>query len=182
MRHELELYTGAHRGAEAAFRAEAIRWEIPTVTYTFAGNAVEGVAAEELTVLSPDQLRKGDVSMEIVSRRLDRSYHSAERIRQVTQMLFHVVNNAYHVFVVGVIQPDQTVKGGTGWAVELARFFNREVSVYDQERNGWFTWRHGDWIPDLPGLGQRSFAGTGTRNLTDHGRAAIADLFARSLG
>lgn len=181
MRHELTLYTGAHRGAEATFRELATKWGLPTVAYSFEGNAIEGDASA-VTLLSAEQLQKGDVSMEIVSRRLDRSYHSAERIRKVTQTLFHVVNNSYHVFVVGVIQPDQTVKGGTGWAVELARFFNREVSVYDQERKGWFTWRHGDWIPDLPSLGHKAFAGTGTRNLTDHGKAALEDLFQRSLG
>ena len=181
MRHELTLYTGAHRGAEAAFRDLAKQWEIPTVAYSFEGNTIEADPTG-VTQLTAEQLQKGDVSMEIVSRRLNRGYHSADRIRKVTQTLFHVVNNSYHVFVVGVIQPDSTVKGGTGWAVELARFFNREVSVYDQERKGWFTWRHGDWIPDLPALGHRAFAGTGTRNLTDHGHAALADLFQRSLG
>lgn len=182
MLHELTLYTGSHRGAEAAFRELAAKHGIKAIAYTFDGNGADDVDQSTLTVLSAEQLVKGDVSMEIVSRRLARSYHSADRIRKVTQTLFHVVNSAYHVFVVGVIQDDQTVKGGTGWAVELGRFFNREVSVYDQERKGWFTWRHGDWIPDLPSLGHRAFAGTGTRNLTDHGRRALEDLFARSLG
>ena len=38
----------------------------------------------------------------------------------------------------GWIQDDGTVKGGTGWGVELAKFFNRELHVFDQEKNAWF--------------------------------------------
>ncbi|HKB93378.1 MAG TPA: hypothetical protein VKC62_03975, partial [Gaiellaceae bacterium] len=104
------------------------------------------------------------------------------RIRSVVQSLFHMINESYQVFVIGRIQPDDTVKGGTGWAVELAKLFNRPVSVFDQERDGWFTWRGGRWEPDEPKIGGKTFAGTGTRNLTDAGRAAIQALFENSFG
>ena len=57
---------------------------------------------------------------------------------------------SYTVYAVGWIQPDHTVKGGTGWGVELAKFFNREVSVFDQDREHWFTWRAGVWHEDEP--------------------------------
>jgi hypothetical protein len=80
------------------------------------------------------------------------------------------------------LQPDGTVKGGTGWGAELAKLFNRPLSVYDQERKGWFTWKDNRWMVDTPVISGDSFAGTGTRNLTDDGRQAITDLFQRSFG
>jgi hypothetical protein len=120
--------------------------------------------------------------MEIVSRHMGRTYHRADRIRGVIQSMFHVVVPAYHVFAVGWIQPDGTVKGGTGWGVELAKFFGRAVSVFDQGRNAWFTYRDGHWEPDDPVIPEQAFAATGTRELTDEGRQAIEELFVRSFG
>ncbi len=174
------LISGGHKGAEAEFGRAARRWGIEQTTLSFEGHTMEWPVA--VRVLTPAELAAGDVSMEIVSRRMGRTYHEAARIRSVVQSIYHMVNDAWQVFVIGQIQPDDTVKGGTGWAVELAKLFNRPVWVFDQARNDWFHWQGGHWVPETPTLGDRSFAGTGTRNLTEEGRAAIADLFRRSLG
>ena len=94
-----------------------------------------------------------------------------------------MVNGAYQVFAIGWIQADNTVKGGTGWGVrKLAKLFNRETWVFDQEKNGWFRWSDGRWGEGEPRIESRPFAGTGTRNLTDAGRAAIETLFTASFG
>ena len=92
-------------------------------------------------MLDTKELDKGNVSMEIVSTRMGRNYSKAEKIRKVIQSIFHMVNSGYHVVAIGWIQPDDTVKGGTGWGVELAKLFNRPVSVFDQESNQWFAWK-----------------------------------------
>jgi len=93
-----------------------------------------------------------------------------------------MVNNGYHVIAVGWIQADDTVKGGTGWGVELAKLFNRPLSVYDQERKGWFAWKDNRWAAETPKIKDSTFVGTGTRNLTDDGRKAIHALFVNSFG
>ena len=93
-----------------------------------------------------------------------------------------MVNNGHHVVVVGWIQEDNTVKGGTGWGVELAKLFNRPLSAYCQERKGWFSWVDGKWVEDEPVIASDTFAGTGTRFLSDEGRQALHDLFVRSFG
>jgi hypothetical protein len=113
---------------------------------------------------------------------MGRTYHEADLIRRVIQSLYHMVNGSWQVFALGWIQPDDTVKGGTGWGVELAKMFNREIWVFDQGRHQWFTWTDGRWNPAEPKIGDRAFAGTGTRNLSDEGRAAIQALFERSFG
>ena len=101
-------------------------------------------------------------------------------IRKVFQLIFHMVNKGYQVFAIGWIQSDKTVKGGTGWGVELAKFFNRPVSVFDQGTNKWYTWERDEWVEGEPVISHKTFCGTGTRNLSDKGKKAIEDLFSRS--
>ncbi|MFZ7126155.1 MAG: hypothetical protein ACOWWM_08390 [Desulfobacterales bacterium] len=172
------LYSGGHRGTESEFGTQAEKWEIQEVNFTFEGQ--QPARVKGLVVLGADELKKGDVSMEIVSLHMNRSYARADKIRKVIQTIFHMVNNGIQVLAVGWIQPDETVKGGTGWAVELAKLFNRPLSVFDQEHNRWFTWKDKSWVEDQPIVAEKTFVGTGTRNLTQEGRQAIHELFERS--
>jgi len=177
---DVTLYSGGHKGAEAEFGKLAERWGIQEVNFSFEGHNIERTRG--VRVLSPEELDKGNVSMEIVSARMGRNYSKAEKIRKVIQSIFHMVNNGYHVIAVGWIQPDDTVKGGTGWGVELAKLFNRPVNVYDQERKTWFSWKDNKWVAETPVIIDKTFVGTGTRNLSDEGRKAIHELFENSFG
>jgi len=179
-RNQTTLYTGGHKGTEAEFGRCAERWGVSEVTLSFDGHKPERARNERL--VSAADLAKGDISMEIVSKRMGRTYHESERIRRVFQLMFHLVNQSYHVFAVGWIQGDDTVKGGTGWGVELAKFFNRPVHVFAQDRKQWCVWKADHWAAEDPTIPERPFAATGTRNLTDEGRAAITALFERSFG
>ena len=179
-RNQAILYSGGHKGTEAEFGRCAEKWSVRQVTLSYDGHAME--YSKDGEVLSAEELLKGDVSMEIVSKRLGRTYTSIEQIRRVCQLIYHMVARTYCVFGVGLIQGDDTVQGGTGWGIELAKFFNRPVSVFDQARHGWFTWKDGHWTPDTPLIPERPFAATGTRNLTDEGRQAIGALVERAFG
>lgn len=175
---ECTLYSGGLRGAEAEFGAQAERRGVHEVTFTYEGH--QPARTRGLTELSPEEMTRGDISMEIVCMRMNRSYSNAESIRKVMQMIFHMVNKGFQVFVVGWIQPNDTVKGGTGWTVELAKLFNRPLSVYDQDRKGWFDWKEGRWVESTPTIQYPTFTGTGTRYLSEEGKQAIYDLFERS--
>jgi len=175
---QITFYSGGHRGAEAEFGRLAELFGINEVTYSFEGHTVE--RNRGITILSDEELKKGDVSMDIVSKRLGRNFSKVETIRKVIQSIFHMVNKGYQVFVVGWILPDNTVKGGTGWGVELARLFNRPLFVYEQDRKAWFSWINNSWQEVVPTISHKTFAGTGTRNLTDNAKTALSDLFERS--
>jgi len=177
---QITLYSGGHRGAEAEFGRLAEKWGIREVNFSFEGHLIERTRG--VRMLSPEELDRGDVSMEIVSARMGRNYSKADKIRKVIQLIFHMVNSGYHVIAIGWIQPDDTVKGGTGWGVELAKLFNRPLHVYDQERQGWFAWTDHRWVASAPLIADKSFVGTGTRNITEGGRQAIGELFQRSFG
>ncbi|OGQ95586.1 MAG: hypothetical protein A2521_07860 [Deltaproteobacteria bacterium RIFOXYD12_FULL_57_12] len=179
-REKCTLYSGGLKGAEVAFGEAAEQWGIKEVTFSFAGHKID--RDRNAVVLNDQELRRGDISMELVSRMMGRTYYETEKIRKVLQAIFHMVNSGHQVFAVGTILEDNTVKGGTGWAVELAKLFNRPLSVYDQVRQGWYTWQNKVWEKDTPRISHPTFVGSGTRYITDDGVRAIQALFVESFG
>ena len=176
--NEYTLFSGGHKGTEAEFGLQAELRGVKEVNFSYEGR--EPARSRGLVVLTPEEMMRGDISMEIVCMHMGRSYSSVETIRKVMQLLFHMVNSGFQVLGVGWLQPNDTVKGGTGWAIELAKLFNRPLSVFDLERGAWFTWQDRSWVPSNPVIEHKTFVGTGTRDLPEAGRKAIEDLFRRS--
>ena len=97
------------------------------------------------------------------------------------QTLWYQVNSGQEIYVVGTIQADDTVRGGTGWGAEFAKLCNKPLFVFDQERDGWFRWTGEAFAAAKdPVIQHPRFTGTGTRFLKENGRAAIHALFART--
>jgi len=173
------LYSGGARGAEATFGEVAARWGATEVAFTFDGHLQE--RSEGRYELSPAELAAGDVSLQYVSKRLNRTYNDqGGLIRSVLQTLWHMVSRSQQVFVVGAIQPDGTVRGGTGWSVELARTWSRDLWVFDQAQEAWYHWDGQAWVEGTPVIRSVHVTGTGTRKLDAAGEEAIRDLFERS--
>jgi hypothetical protein len=174
------LLHGGHKGAEAEFGRAAERWGLAETTLSFEGHRME--RARNVEVLDDDRLAEGRVSMEFVFQVMGRRFVEGKGLRRVIHSMFHLVVRTDELFAIGWIQQDDTVKGGTGWGVELAKLFNRRVHVFDQGKESWFTWRSHRWEPSEPRLPEGAFSATGTRNLTGAGKQAIHGLFERSLG
>jgi hypothetical protein len=174
------LYSGGLKGAESCFGEAAEKWGVNEVNFCFEGQKTN--RQKNLTILSDADLKRGDISMELVSKMMHRTYYETEKIRKVLQLIFHMVNKGHQVFVIGTILEDNTVKGGTGWAVELAKLFNRPLSVYDQTKDKWYIWQEGAWVPANPKITHETFVGSGTRSLTEKGEIAINALFEEAFG
>lgn len=174
------LLHGGHKGTEAEFGRCAEKWGLAETTLSFEGHQME--RARNVEVLDDDRLAEGRISMEFVFQTIGRRFVEGKGLRRVIYSMFHLVVRTDELFAVGWIQEDDTIRGGTGWGVELAKLFNRKVHVFDQERERWFTWRERKWEPSEPSLPAGAFSGTGTRNLTEAGKRAIQELFERSLG
>jgi len=177
------LYSGAAPGSEACFGEMAERYGLAEVNFSYPGH--EPARQRGLVILSERELRQGDVSLAYASRRMDRGFEESHAFRRVLQTLWHQVHGANEVFVVGEIHEDGTLAGGTGWGGELARLWSKRVSVFDQQRCGWFHWDRGErrWLAtDTPSISSRRFCGTGTRNLNAAGRAAIESVFSATFG
>ncbi|MDK2957631.1 MAG: hypothetical protein PWQ57_3129 [Desulfovibrionales bacterium] len=178
---EYTLFSGGAGGAEACFGECAEKYGVEEVNFTFEGH--KPARLRGLRHLTPEELTKKDVSLVYVSKLLHRSFTNAPFMRSVLQTIMHQVNSGLEVFVVGTLQEDGTVKGGTGWGAEFSKICNKPLFVFDQEKNQWFRWDHekSAWGPqEAPVISQKHFSGTGTRFLSDNGRKAIEDLFVRS--
>jgi hypothetical protein len=173
------LFSGAANGAEAAFGEAAERHGIDEVNFTFVGH--NDSRTRGIRVLTHEELKQGDVSLEYVSRLMNRKYHDTALMRKILQSIWHQVNNGQEIFVVGEIMEDGTVKGGTGWGSEFAKLCNKTLLVFAQSRNKWFRWTGRSWEEETePRITHIHFTGTGTRSLKDNGLKAINELFDRS--
>ena len=114
---------------------------------------------------------------------MHREFADTRLFKRVLQSIWHQVNSGQEVYVIGKILEDDTVKGGTGWGAEFSKLCNKPLFVFDQEREGWFRWNGSGWEDGAePKISATHFTGTGTRFLTDAGKAAINGLFSRSFG
>jgi hypothetical protein len=178
-REDCICFSGAANGAEAAFGAAAERYGIDEVNFTFESHPVARQRGRR--DLTRAELRHGDVSLGYLGNLMHRKYPDTPLFRKILQTIWHQVQNGQEIFVVGKINPDNTVTGGTGVAAEFARLFNKPVYVYDQARSAWFRWNGEIWDGVVePCIRQPLFCGTGTRFLEENGRAAIDALFVRS--
>jgi hypothetical protein len=173
------LFSGGIKGAEAEFGSNAERFGIEEVNFTFEGHAIE--RQRGIRMLNHDELKNGDVSLEYISKLLNRQYTETPAFRKILQSIWYQINNGQEIYVIGEILEDKTVKGGTGWGAEFAKICNKPIFVFDQKRDGWFTWNHLDWSPcEAPVIKHIHFVGTGTRFLDENGKKAIRELFERS--
>jgi len=173
------LYSGGAAGAEQFFGTMAEAFGIEEVNYSFEGHQISRTRGARM--LTDEELRLKDVSLSYVSRLMNRQYTNAPIFRKVLQSICWQISSGYEVLVVGTIQPDGTVKGGTGWGAEFAKICNKALLVFDQKQNAWFRWDMSGWTPEsTPRITQQHFTATGTRFLEDNSRKAITSLFAHS--
>lgn len=180
-REDAILFSGGAQGAEAAFGAAAERFGIEEVNFSFDGH--KPVRTRGLRVLNHEELHAGEVSLTYVARLMNRRYPDTPTFRKILQSIYQI-NNGQEVYVVGTIEPDKTVRGGTGWGAEFAKLCNKPLFVFDQKQDSWFEWDGESWRArtgtDLPTVQHIHITGTGTRFLEENGRKAIDDLFTRS--
>lgn len=176
------LFSGGAQGAEAEFGINAEQMGIEEINFTFPGHTI--VRTQGLRVLNHEELKNGDISLEYVSKLMNRRYTDNPTFRKILQSIWYQINNGQEIFVIGEILEDKTVKGGTGWGAEFSKICNKPLYVFDQKRNAWFTWNRLDWIEckkgNEPVISHPHFTGTGTRFLEEGGKKAIKELFERS--
>ena len=173
------LLSGGARGAECCFGENAEKWGVDEIHYSFEERPVG--RERGITLLSDDELSQGAVISRYLRDHMNRTYPDTPLFKKVLQSIWHQVNTSREVFVIGTILTDKTVKGGTGWAAELAKHFGKPLHVFDQEHESWFKWEGKSWVEEEPPLiTKKRFTGTGSRFLTEAGKAAIESLFTRT--
>jgi len=178
---EFILFSGGAPGAEAEFGANAEKFGLEEVNYSFEGHEI--IRTRGIKILNHEELKAGDVSLTYISKLMNREFPMTPVFRKILQSIWYQVNNSMEVFIIGKILDDKTVKGGTGWGTEFAKICNKPLNVFDQEQNRWFKWDSENWISiAAPKITKIHFMGGGTRILEDNGKKAISDLFQNSFG
>lgn len=183
-REDVILFSGGALGAEEAFGSCAESFGVEEVNFSFDGH--KPARTRGLRVLNHEELAAGEVSLTYVSRLMNRRYPDTPTFRKILQSIWYQINHGQEIYVIGAIQADQTVRGGTGWGAEFAKLCNKPLFVFDQDRSGWFKWDGNEsvWAPrtgsDEPVIEHAHFTGTGTRMLMPAARTAITELFKRS--
>ena len=150
------------------------------MNFTFEGHTE--ARRRGIRVLNHEELQAGDVSLEYVSKLMNRRYTDSPTLRKILQTLWYQVNNGQEIYVIGVILDDGHVRGGTGWGAEFAKLCNKPLYVFDQEKDAWFAWTSTDWkkLDETPRVTHPHFTGTGTRHIGENGKRAIEELFTKS--
>ena len=170
------LYSGGAQGSESEFGKLAEKFGVQEVNFTFDKHKI--FRSRGVRFLTSDELLKGDVSLAYISRLMNRKYSTGPMFKKVLQSIWHQINSAAEVFVIGTILDDKTVKGGTGWGAEFSKLCNKPLHVYDQEQHAWFKWNKENWShEEQPKIRYKNFAGTGTRFINSKGKKAIKELF-----
>jgi hypothetical protein len=175
------VYSGGAQGAEASFGIMAEKYGLQEVNFSFEGHKIARERGRR--ILTSEELAKKDVSLSYVSKLMNRDYSRAPIFRKVLQSICWQIASGHEIYVVGTIQEDGTVKGGTGWGAEYAKICNKPLFVFGQKKNAWFKWAKNAWLAaEPPVISHHHISCTGTRFLEANGKQAIEDLFARSFG
>ena len=86
------------------------------------------------------ELKNGDVSLEYISKLMNRSYTKTPLFRKILQSIWYQINSGQEIYVIGEILDDKTVKGGTGWGAEFAKLCNKPLHVFDHLESGRVGW------------------------------------------
>ena len=179
-------HSGGCPGADMEWERQGEAYGVKTIAYSFHNHVQAGKNPKILTV---DELAEGWFHVLLAEKTLKKNVESLDSpyMRNLLCRNWFQVKNADAVFAIsnGFLTKD-TVKGGTGWAVQMAVDCDKPVFVYYQDAMG------GGWFRYMPIVGVEScrgdipvltenFAGIGTREINLYGIDAIKKVYHESI-
>ncbi len=83
------------------------------------------------------------------------------------------------IYAISTFKSNKEVNGGTGWCVQFGILTNKEVYVFDQEKEQWYYWNGKFEVCVTPKLTE-NFAGIGTREINEAGKKAIRNVYEKT--
>lgn len=175
-------HSGGCPGADMEWERQGELYGVKTIAYSFHGHVQEG---KNPFILMGKELDEGWTHVKLADKTLKKNVEGMEStyMRALLCRNWFQVKNADAVFAIsnGFLTKD-TVKGGTGWAVQMAVDCDKPVFVFYQDAMG------GGWFRYMPIVGFESlrgdipvltenFAGIGTREINEYGRDAIGRVY-----
>ena len=179
------LASGDAVGSDAAWTSAAREVGIKNIR-NFSTKSYDALSEEEKKEADSEYLK---AATELSRPALSNTTYKGKLVRRNWLQ----VKNADAIFAIGSIvnslekgrsglnySKHAVVDGGTGYAVQMAINNNKPVHVFDQDKGKWFTWKDGNFVEEPSPVLTKRFAGIGTRQINDSGRAAIKEIFSRT--
>lgn len=179
------LASGDAVGSDAAWTSAAREAGIKN-TRNFSTKSYDALSEEEKKEADSEYLK---AATELSRPALSNTTYKGKLVRRNWLQ----VKNSDAVFAIGSIvnslergksglnySKHAVVDGGTGYAVQMAINNNKPVHVFDQDKGKWFTWKDGNFVEEPSPVLTKRFAGIGTRQINDSGKAAIKEIFSRT--
>lgn len=187
---DYKIYSGGAIGSDTEWTNIAKQYGIGrTINYR----------PETLSILTPEQMQEVETQYTAAANRLGRKILDANSYAgKLVRRDYLQAKAADEIFAVGhILRPGSknskgytvnsvipSVDGGTGYAVQMAIDLHKPVHVYDQVYKQWYKFDYNDntfVAEDTPTL-RPNFAGIGTREITEDGKQAIREVFAKTFG
>lgn len=143
----------------------------------FAGNS-----SQRIVTLTDAQFREGMEHYKTAAEHLGKHVASKVNVQGLMARNWFQVKNSDAVFAISRGFDGQGILGGTGYAVQMAKDSNKPIHVFDQPTKSWYRWTGTSWQQEPTPTLTKNFAGVGTREINEDGRAAVADVFSKSFG
>jgi hypothetical protein len=172
-------HSGGALGSDIEWEIQGEQHGIKTIAYSFKGHNHK---SKNPIVLTAEQLNEGYEAVIKANESLKRNIkYISYYVRCLISRDWFQVKNSESVFAIAKFVNDNSVTGGTGWAVQMGIDNKKPVFVFDQPNNCWKTFNGKfekiDYTPKLT----ENFAGVGTRELLDNGKAAIKAVYETNL-
>lgn len=172
-------HSGGCPGADMMWETEGEKYGVKTIAYSFYGHVQEGKNPKILTV---EELNEGWEHVLIAEKTLKRNVEglSSTYTRSLLCRNWFQVKNSEAVFAIGLFDTFARVRGGTGWAVQMAVDSKKPVHVFEQDIGLWATFNYTDGIftPTYSPIKlTKQFAGIGTRDINEAGKRAIEAMY-----
>lgn len=170
------LQSGGAEGADSYFGACAQAAGHQVHHYSFQGHQS---TCEHRVILTESQLEIARPYITWVAPKLQKQVPTSAYVRRLIFRNFYQVWGANQLIAVAPLQSATQVKGGTGWAVEMAKEWKLPLYVFDEKSDAWFSFDYSiqRFEPcNLPPL-TPCYAGVGSRALGVKGKNAIRSLY-----
>ena len=182
---KITMYSGGAIGSDKEWEKIAKEFNFPVVNYTVKNY---DLLTEEEEKETEDAYVKA--VFDLGRRKLPKDSYAGKLVRRdYLQAKFADI-----IFAISTIIPvgaknkkgyvnrtsQPQVDGGTAYAVQMAINLDKPVYVFDQFKNQWFTHNGTTFIESYQPLITTHFAGIGTRELNEVGKAEIRKIFTQS--
>lgn len=188
--NEYICHSGGCEGADMAWEEIGYHYNVNTIAYSFYNHRQHG---RNQKILTTEELHEGYTAARIASKSINKPFDTIQYpyIKNLLARNWFQVKNSEAIFAIAKsLLTNTIVEGGTGWAVQMAIDCDKPVYVWvpdSMDVTGGYWCRYKPVVGfegmrgEIPKL-TKNFAGIGTRDLSDAGLSAIADVYKNTFG